>query len=74
MKTIEQLLQLKKNPYYVFSKEEQEAIDSFLLAQSELPKPQVSSSTSSSKHTPAIVVSKNKMVKVIGEIPTEQAL
>lgn len=31
MKTIQQLLELYKNPFYVFTNEEQEVLDDFLL-------------------------------------------
>jgi hypothetical protein len=35
MKTIEQLLQLSKNPYYTFTNDEKAVLDDFLLAQRE---------------------------------------
>jgi len=33
MKTIQQLLELTKNPFYKFTKDEQEVLDDFLLEQ-----------------------------------------
>lgn len=71
MKTIAQLLQLSKNPYYTFTDEEKEVLDAFLLTQREQLDRQGKHSSDSSKNTPAIVISRNIVPKETGEIPEE---
>lgn len=70
MKSIEQLLQLSKNPYYKFSDDEQAELDSFLSSKSEQKKSQKNSSDDSEKNIPATVLNKNVVAKEIGKIPT----
>ncbi len=70
MKTIEQLIALKNNPYYVFSPEEQATLDAFLYKKSVQQNPQQSNSSDSEKNIPATVLNKNVVQKETGEIPT----
>jgi hypothetical protein len=68
-KTIEQLLELKNNPYYHLSIDEQRELDAFLSNNSEQEMyPRINSRDSSNK-TPAIVLNKNLVKKEIGLIP-----
>jgi len=57
MKTIEQLLQLSKNPYYVFSNDEKAVLDDFLLKKQKKTskKPRKKNSKSSDKDSPVRV-------------------
>lgn len=57
MKTIEQLLELTKNPHYTLRREEQEVLDAFLSQkqESDSDTPQEKTSNESSKKTRAIV-------------------
>lgn len=57
MKSIEQLLELAKNPYYKFSKDEQEVLDDFLSKKAEKAskKSQQKNSDESSQKTPVVV-------------------
>lgn len=68
-KTIEQLLQLSKNPYYVFTSEEQEQLNTFLAKKSELLSQQRKNGKDSEKNIPATVINKNIVRKDVGEIP-----
>jgi hypothetical protein len=70
MKTIEQLLQLSKNPYYKFLPEEKEVLDDFLL-KGTAPVSTTSQKTNlnkSSKKTRAIV---RNIVKKAATYPPE---
>ena len=64
MKTIEQLLELTKNPYYELSLDERRVLDDFLEKQRaiDLTRSQSTSSTKSSKTTPVTV--RNIVAKV----------
>lgn len=57
MKTIEQLLDLSKNPYYKFTNDERAVLDDFLLKQREdrLKESPTSNSTKSEGNTPVRV-------------------
>jgi len=57
MKTIEQLLELAKNPYYAFTSDERKVLDDFLEKKREkdLAKSQKQNSTKSSEQTPVVV-------------------
>lgn len=57
MKTIEQLLELAKNPYYKFTSDEQAVLDDFLEKKraKDSQKSQEQSSNESSEKTPVIV-------------------
>lgn len=57
MKTIEQLLELTKNPYYKFTQAEQAVLDDFLAkkADTDSAKSHTTSSTKLSKETPVRV-------------------
>lgn len=69
MKSIEQLLQLSKNPYYVFTPEEQQVLDDFLSkkkAKSSKTSPSTSDSTSS---TNTAVRVRNIVPKTIPGVP-----
>lgn len=57
MKTIEQLLELSRNPYYVFTDDERMVLNDFLLGQpvKESKSSQKTSSTKLSKKTNVIV-------------------
>jgi hypothetical protein len=72
MKTIEQLLELSKNPYYVFTKEERKELDAFLSQNSGQAKSQKTSSNSSEQNTPATVHTKNVVHTDNGVLPTEE--
>lgn len=74
MKTIEQLLQLTKNPYYVLSKEEQALLDDFLSKQSGRGKQVNPSSKNLEYNTPAIVHAKNVVSTEKGVVPTDEQL
>jgi len=74
MKTIAQLLQLKKNPHYKFTPEEQEVLDTFLSTQSEHPGPTEDNLNRSSKKTPANVLNKNIVKKETGVLPTAEQI
>lgn len=67
MKTIEQLLELSKNPYYTFTNDEKAVLDDFLLKkqEKELKKSQKKNSKSSGKSTPVRV--RNIVTKTIPE-------
>lgn len=72
MKTIDQLIELKKNPYYQFTVEEQKAYDAFLSGSSEqnpLPK---NSSKDTDKKIPATVRAKNVVETEKNLIPNEK--
>jgi len=70
MKTIEQLLELSKNPYYTFTNEERAVLDDFLSTQK--GKDWLSSrqkkSSSSDKNTPVRV--RNIVEKTIPDVET----
>lgn len=70
MKTIEQLLELSKNPYYNFTKEEREVLDSFLSEQldTDLQKLEKIYSTKSSDKTRVTV---RNVVKKTNTYPLE---
>ena len=70
MKTIDQLLQLSKNPFYKFTRDEQAVLDDFLSKkqESESKTSQKKSSTESSKKTRAIV---RNVVKKADTYPPE---
>lgn len=72
MKTIQQLLQLSKNPYYKFTRDEQAVLDDFLLnsREPESEKSPKKSSKGSSKKTRAIV---RNVVKKTDTYPPEVA-
>lgn len=57
MKTIEQLLDLSKNPYYKFTNDEKAVLDDFLLRkqEGELKRQQKKNLRNSGKSTPVIV-------------------
>lgn len=57
MKTIQQLLELSKNPHYKFMPDEQRVLDAFLARQrdSRLPQSQDQNSNESSQRTPVTV-------------------
>jgi ERCC4-type nuclease len=69
MKTIEQLLQLSKNPYYVFQPDEQRLLDDFLSKKqaSTSKKSRKKSSKESSEKTNVRV--RNIVEKVIPSVP-----
>lgn len=66
MKTIEQLLELSKNPYYKFTADEQAVLNDFLEKKREelLTKSQKKNSNTSEKNTPVRV--RNVVPKTIG--------
>lgn len=70
MKTIDQLLQLSRNPFYKFTRDEQAVLDDFLSKkqESESKTSQKKSSTGSSKKTRAIV---RNVVKKADTYPPE---
>jgi hypothetical protein len=69
-KTIEQLLEISKNPYYSLTPEERKRLDDFLWKNSaQKPQPKHSGG-SSEKNIPATVVNKNRVEKETGEMPT----
>lgn len=68
MKTIEQILELTKNPYYSLTNEEQAVYEAFLSKKSGRTTPQTGNSKDSDSSTPAIV--KNIVRPEHGEIPT----
>lgn len=70
MKSISQLLDLSKNPYYVFTSEERAALDAFLSKNSEQKPSAKDSSTNSEKNIPAIVRNNNIVRPEKGDIPT----
>lgn len=73
MKTIAQLLELKTNPYYVFSPEESKLLNDFLSTQSAQQKPTKTSSDNSEKNIPATVVNKNIVKKHTGVLETSDS-
>lgn len=70
MKTIEQLIDLTRNPYYKFSAEEQAEIDAFLSQNSAQPNRAKKSTKDSEKNIPATVLNKNVVQKETGQIIT----
>lgn len=70
-KSIEQLLELSQNQYYVMTNEERERLDTFLSKRSAQQNPQKDSGSSSESDTPAIVLNKNRVPKETGVIPEE---
>lgn len=70
MKTIQQLLQLSKNPFYKMSQEEKQVLDDFLAQQQdgESKPSQKKNSKKSSKKTPVIV---RNIVKKVDTAPAE---
>lgn len=69
MKSIEQLLELRQNPYYTFTEEEQERLKAFLSEKQGQKTQAKTGSTNSEKNIPATVINKNIVVKETGEIP-----
>ena len=72
MKSIDQLLQLQKNPYYHFLPEEQQALNDFLSKNSDGSKPQKKTTVDSETNIPATVINKNVVHKETGVIPTNE--
>ena len=68
MKSIEQLLELSKNPYYKFTNDEKVVLDDFLLKKQEkaLKSKQKKNSKSSEKNTPVRV--RNIVEKTIPDV------
>lgn len=69
MKEIEQLLELKKNPYYEFSPEESKRLNDFLAKNSDTRAPRKKNGKDSEKNIPATVLNKNRVQKETGVIP-----
>lgn len=69
MKTVEQLLELKDNPYYAMSPEEKKLLNDFLSKNSGQTSQAKSNGKDSEKNIPATVLNKNKVQKETGEIP-----
>lgn len=69
MKTVEQLLELSKNPYYKFTNEEKQVLDDFLSAQRDKfsPNSQSKNSNKSDAKTPVRV--RNIVPKTIPGVP-----
>lgn len=69
MKTVEQLLQLSKNPYYKFTNDEKAVLDDFLEKQKEEPSTNSvkKKKTNSGKDTPVRV--RNIVEKTIDDVP-----
>lgn len=69
MKTVEQLLQLSKNPYYKFTNDEKAVLDDFLETQKEEPSTNSvkKKKTHSGKNTPVRV--RNIVGKTIDDVP-----
>jgi len=70
MKSIEQLLELRSNPYYEFTPEEKAALDDFLQPKSEQQSQTKKNGKDSEKNIPATVLNKNVVKKETGKIPT----
>lgn len=70
MKTIEQLLELSNNPYYIMSDAERAVLDDFLLLKSEQKTQHKDNSDSSDSNIHATVLSKNIVKPEHGQIPT----
>lgn len=69
-KSIEQLLELSKNPYFTMSEDERKRLDDFLSKKSAQQNQPKNSGDSSEKNIPATVINKNKVNKETGQIPT----
>lgn len=69
MKDISQLLELRKNPYYQFSPEEEKAIKDFLAKNSDTQSRQKQSGKNSETSTRAIAHNKNRVQKEVGDVP-----
>lgn len=72
MKTIQQLLELVKNPYYVFTKDEQAVLDAFLLRQQDSASKK-SRPTGSSKSSAKTRVTVRNIVHKADTYPPEAA-
>jgi len=70
MKSIEQLLELRNNPYYKLSSEEQKRLDDFLSKKSERTDRVKANGSNYEKNIPATVINKNVPKKETGDIPT----
>lgn len=70
MKTIEQLLELSKNPYYIFTEDEKAVLDDFLLKKRDTDSKQ-SQSTSSNKSSKKTNVRVRNIVKKTDTYPPE---
>lgn len=68
MKTIDQLLELAKNPYYKFTQQEQEILDDFLLKKSEKDS-ETSQETNSKKSSDKTPVTVKNIVKKTSKYP-----
>lgn len=68
-KTIEQLLEISKNPYYTMTIEENKRLEDFLARNSGQQSQPKNSGEDSEKNIPATVINKNKVKKETGEIP-----
>ena len=68
MKTIEQLLELKDNPYYDFTPEEKAVLDTFLYKRQAQQAHRKGKSDKSGVVTLATVLNKNQLMKETGEI------
>lgn len=69
MKSIEQLLQLKENPYYQLSPEEKARLDVFLFEKQVQQSQPKKNGKDSEKNIPATVLNKNVVGKETGKIP-----
>lgn len=70
MKTVEQLIELSKNPYYQFSPAEQKLLNDFLAKNSDTQTQAKKNGKDSEKNIPATVLNKNVVAKETGAIPT----
>ncbi len=68
-KTIEQLLELSKNPYFILSDEEHERLNDFLYKKSGQQSQAKKNGKDSDKNIPVTVLNKNIVKKETGEIP-----
>lgn len=67
-KSIEQLLEISKNPYYVLTIEENERLEAFLYKNSERQSLQMKNGKDSEKNIPATVLNKNVVKKDTGDM------
>lgn len=70
MKSIEQLLSLRENPYYQMDSEELKRLNDFLSKKSEQTDRVKANGKNSEKNIPATVINKNIVTKETGDIPT----
>ena len=68
MKTIEQLLELSKNPYYKFTPDEQQVLDDFLVKRRAKPSKNSQNQNSKNSEESTLVTVRNIVPKTVDRV------